>query len=127
MRPYQLLPFRVRVNLGVMAMKEYSTLLRASEMEPHHRMQFSVILRSPIFSCYSVGDSVCSLSPIWAVFKSSGTGLNSESSFSTDCYTKVKEPSLPFYLLISGGRVNGFMPFRRALVKNEMQTILSII
>ena len=39
-------------------------------------------------------------------FKRSLTGLNSEFSFSkTSCLTKAEEPSLPYYLLIAGGRI----------------------
>ena len=37
---------RFRVDLGVMAIEECSTLLRAPELEPHHQMQFSVIPRT---------------------------------------------------------------------------------
>ena len=29
----------------------------------------------------------------------------------TGCLTKTREPSLPYYLLIPGGRINGFLPF----------------
>ena len=32
---------------GIMAIKRYTTLTRASEQEPHHQMQFSVIPRAP--------------------------------------------------------------------------------
>ena len=32
-----------------MAMKEYSTLPRAQELEPHFQVQFSVIPRTPLF------------------------------------------------------------------------------
>ena len=39
-------------------------------------------------------------------FKRSLTGLNSEFSFSkTICLTKAKEPRLPYYLPIAGGRI----------------------
>ena len=44
-----MLPLRVRVDLGVMAMKGYSTFPRALELEPHHQMQFNVMPRTPIF------------------------------------------------------------------------------
>ena len=40
----------VRVSLGVIAMKRYSTFPKASELEPHHQMQFSVILRTSLCS-----------------------------------------------------------------------------
>ena len=49
MGPEQLLLLQVRVDLGVMAMKEYSTLSRTLEQEPHYQMQFSVIPRTPFF------------------------------------------------------------------------------
>ena len=52
-----------------------------------------------------------------SIFKHSLTGLNSEFSFSqTSCHTKAKEPSLPYYLPIAGGRIIGFIPFPRVLV-----------
>ena len=58
-----------------------------------------------------------------AICKQSLTGLNSEFAFSlTGCQTKVKEPSLPYYLSIAGGRVIGFIPFPKVLVLCEMQT-----
>ena len=47
MRPEQVLPFWVRVDLGVKAMKQYSTLHRPTELEPHHEIQFSVIPGTP--------------------------------------------------------------------------------
>ena len=43
MRPSEILPFWITVNLGAMAMKGYSTFHRSPELEPHHKMQFSVI------------------------------------------------------------------------------------
>ena len=44
--------------------------------------------------------------------KRSLTGLNLEFSFSkSSCLTKAEEPSLPYYLPISGGRIIGFIPF----------------
>ena len=33
------------------------------------------------------------------------------SFFETGCLSKTKEPGLPYYFLIAGGRENGFMPF----------------
>ena len=38
------LPLRVRVDLGVKAIKEYSTLSRAVEEESYHQVQFSFII-----------------------------------------------------------------------------------
>ena len=35
------------VDLGAMAMQEYSKLPRSPELEPHHRMQFCVTPRTP--------------------------------------------------------------------------------
>ena len=45
------LPMRVRVHLGVMAIKEYSTPIKASEMElnPLHLTQFSATPAPTIF------------------------------------------------------------------------------
>ena len=61
-------------------------------------------------------------------FSGSLTGLNSDFSFSqTGCWTKAKEPSLPFYLPINGGRIIGFMPFPRVLMKCEIQSASSRI
>ena len=55
------------------------------------------------------------------------TSLNSEFSFSlTSDYTQAKEPSLPYYLPIAE-RMIGFIPFPRALVPCEMQSVLSRI
>ena len=60
-------------------------------------------------------------------FKQSTAGLNSEFSFFyTGCLIEAKEPYLPYYLLIVG-RTNGYMPFSRALVQREMQTVSSRI
>ena len=67
---------------------------------------------------------------IWhkVIFKRSLTGLKSEFSFSlTSCLTKAKEPSLPYYLPIAGGRIIGFIPFPRVLVLCEMQSVSSRI
>ena len=43
MGPKQVLLLQVRVDLGVMAMKEYSTFPKAAELERHHQVRFSVI------------------------------------------------------------------------------------
>ena len=51
------------------------------------------------------------------------TGLNSEFSFSkTICYTKVKELSLSYLLLITEERIGGYIPFPRVLAWRETQT-----
>ena len=44
MGPKQMLPLQVRVDLGVMALKVFSTLTRSPELMPY-QMQFSVIPR----------------------------------------------------------------------------------
>ena len=59
-----------------------------------------------------------------SIFKLHLTGLNSEFSFSkTSYFTTAKEPSLPYYLPIAGGRIIGFIPFPRVLVLCEMQSV----
>ena len=61
-------------------------------------------------------------------FKQSLMGLNSEFSFPlSSCLIKTEEPSLPYYLPIAGGRIIGFIPFPRVLVRCEMQSISSRI
>ena len=63
-----------------------------------------------------------------SIFKRSLTGLNSELSFSqTSCHSKAKEPSLPYYLPIAGGRIIRFIPFPRVLVLCEMESVSSRI
>ena len=63
-----------------------------------------------------------------SIFKRSLKGLNSEFSFSyTSCLIKAEEPSLPYYLLIAGGRIIGFIPLPRVLVLCEMQSVRSRI
>ena len=63
-----------------------------------------------------------------SIFKRSLTGLNSEFSFYyTSCLTKAEEPSLSYYLPITGGRIIGFIPFPRVLVQCEMQSVSSRI
>ena len=44
MGPEQVLPVRIRVDLGVMKMKGYS-----QDLEPHHQMQYNAISRTPLF------------------------------------------------------------------------------
>ena len=62
------------------------------------------------------------------IFKLGLTGFNSEFSFSkTGWDIKVKERSLPNYLLIAGGRKVGFIPFLKLFVQWETQTVLSRI
>ena len=62
------------------------------------------------------------------IFKRNLTGLNSEFSFSlTSCLTKAEEPSLSYYLPITGGRIIGFIPSPRVLVLCEMQSVSSKI
>ena len=65
------------------------------------------------------------ISSIWQLERSS---LNSEFFFSDpNSYTKVREPWLPFYLPIAGGRIVGFIPFPMVLALCEMQTASSRI
>ena len=40
---------KIEIYLGVMAMKQYFTLFRSPELEPHYLMQFNVIPRPPPF------------------------------------------------------------------------------
>ena len=62
------------------------------------------------------------------IFKQSITGLNSEFSFSlTSCNIKVEEPSLPYFLIIAGGRTVGYISFPRVFALRVMQTALSRI
>ena len=46
---YWALRQQIWVDMGVMAMKGYSILLRASELEPYHQMQFSFLPKTPPF------------------------------------------------------------------------------
>ena len=48
----QVLSFWVRVDLGVMTVKEYSTFSKDLELEPHHQMQFSIISRTLLWEGY---------------------------------------------------------------------------
>ena len=36
------------MNLGLMEMKEYITISRSPELEPHHQIQFGMISRTPL-------------------------------------------------------------------------------
>ena len=56
----------VRLNQVVMAMKESYTLFRATALEPHYQMQFSIISKTPLIleerGSYSItGDTVSAL------------------------------------------------------------------
>ena len=42
------LPLHVRADLGVMTMKQYSSIPRSLKQEPHQQLQFSVISKSPL-------------------------------------------------------------------------------
>ena len=46
MGPKQVLPLWVRMDLGVMTMKEYSTFSKAPGLQPLHLIFFSVISRT---------------------------------------------------------------------------------
>ena len=43
MGPQQALPIQVRVDLGVIAIKRYSTFFEASRLDLHHQMQFIIM------------------------------------------------------------------------------------
>ena len=61
-------------------------------------------------------------------FKLNLSDLNSEPSFSYIGYhTKVKEPSLAYYLCIAGERIIGFILFLRVLALRKIQTASSRI
>ena len=63
-----------------------------------------------------------------SIFKQSITGLNLEFSFfQTGCHTKVKEISLPCFLLKAGERTVGIIPFSRILLPCEIETASSWI
>ena len=53
MRPQQVLPLWVKVDLGVMAMKEYSTFPKIPGLESHHQMA----LRAAVVIVYSLTPS----------------------------------------------------------------------
>ena len=60
-------------------------------------------------------------------FKAKFNRFNSEFYFSyTGCHTKVKQPTLFYYLPIAGARILGFKPFPRVLALGEMLTALSL-
>ena len=54
------------MDLGVMTMKEYFTLLRTSEMKPHHQKQFNAIPKTLIF------EEIPLLEIQWVYFKPYG-------------------------------------------------------
>ena len=61
-------------------------------------------------------------------FKWSLTGWKSQLFFSyTTCYTKGKDPSLPYFLHINQRRIVGFIPFPKELALYELQTASSRI
>ena len=63
-----------------------------------------------------------------SIFKQSLIGMNSDFFFSlTSCYTKVKETSLPYFVLIAERRIVEFISFLRVLVLYVIQTALSRI
>ena len=48
MGPSEVLSLQIKVDMGRMAMKVYSTLLRALKLKPHQKMELSVMLRTPL-------------------------------------------------------------------------------
>ena len=89
-------------------------------------------LKNPVYSTNSWWVKAVCIYPIFlpqavcgkrSIFKQSMTTLNSKFSFSlTGCNTKVKEPSIPYYLLIAGERIVRFILFPRLFAQCEMQT-----
>ena len=78
----------------------------------------SVLFNVFISSCTCIGCNTRS------IFKQSLTGFNAEFSFSyTGCHTKIKEPSLPYYISIAGGRIIRFITFPRILMLCKMQIV----
>ena len=53
---------------------------------------------------------------MWSIFKWNKAGLKIL-FFLTDCLTKAKNTSLPYYLPIGWGRTHGFMPLPRSLAQ----------
>ena len=65
-----------------------------------------------------------------SVFKQTLTRMNSVFvlfCFQAGCLTKVKEPSLSYYLPSDAGGILGFILFPRVLALCEMQTTSSIV
>ena len=102
--------------------------------------KFSAVLPSAFFRCLwtepfiqSIGNVLTQLHMCRMLHKvifsqRCLTGLNSEFSFaSTDCYTKVNEPSLSYYIPIAWGRILGAVSFPRMLPLCKMQTSSSRI
>ena len=63
MRPEQILPIRVRGDLRIIAMKEYSIFPKALVLDPHHLMLFSIITRILV-------EEVCPSAEVVGVFSS---------------------------------------------------------
>ena len=53
--PNRSYPIQDRVYMRVIAMKEYFTFPEAQELEPHHQMQFSVILSTLVLFDPKIG------------------------------------------------------------------------
>ena len=96
-----------------MAMQEYSTFAQAPGLEPHHQMDY----------CHIRGTHW--EGPTLFTNPTTRAGYDTRSIFNFSCLTKAEEPSLPYYLLIAGGRIFGFIPFPRILVLYEMQSASS--
>ena len=77
---------------------------------------------------FTINPSTRTACDVRSFLKRDLTGLSSEFYFSyTGCQNKVKEPTLPYYFHLTGGRIVGFIPFPRVLVVWEMQTSFSRI
>ena len=59
-----------------------------------------------------------------SIFRHSLTGLNLDFFSLTGSHNKIKEPSLPYYLRITGESIVGFIPFQSVLALCKMQTAM---
>ena len=64
MGPKQVLPLWVKVDLGVMAMKGYSSFPKGPELEPHHQILEGYYSSAEMQSLYSTGTANCAISLI---------------------------------------------------------------
>ena len=92
-----------------MAMKGYSKFPKAPGLKPHQWMQFRVISRTFVGMWGLTPWQRCS----WHILQPQPTGFGD--------HTKVKKPSMPYYLVIAGGRKAIWIPIIKLLVPYEMQ------
>ncbi len=119
--PYQVLPFRARVDPGAMAMKGCSAFPKATaSLEPHHQ-----IIQCHIQdTCWGGVLLLCRVAV--GVFYSLSRMGNLNPGFSlflTGCHINAKWLIMP-YLRIAGRREDGLMPFPRSLALEETQITL---